>query len=213
MKTPSMKMPTIGLGMIVHPRDAHLLPPFFARHETAFDAVSIVLDSEEDTREVEGLIVQRFENRPQRLRWGSRPLGQDFATQRNVCAALNPCDWLFMLDADERLHARFLKLLKPVLVEVLRKNPKARVLGLARRNILDGKATEVWPDWQYRLVKRGVRWRNTHPHMNAKPGCHELPRELYDAPSTVSVLNNALIIHEKTTERQVEQNLFYEFIA
>ncbi|MBU1611980.1 MAG: hypothetical protein KKC99_09050, partial [Proteobacteria bacterium] len=141
-----MKPPTIGLGMIVHPQDTHLLSPFLARHQASFDAVSIVLDAEVETVSASALIRSRFQAAPHRLRLAERVLGRDFATQRNFCASLNPCDWLLMLDMDERLHVRMLQLLKPVLAMVLSKTPETRVIGFARRNVIDGRATEVWPD-------------------------------------------------------------------
>lgn len=207
--------PTIGLGLIVHPSDADLLPGFLARHAPWFHAVTIVLDADpadpapeavEAAARINGILSGRAH--PARLLL--RPLERDFAAQRNACAEANPCDWLCMLDADEQLGLRTLKLMPAVLAEVVRVHPHVRVLGMARSNVVDGRATKVWPDWQHRLVRRGVRWRNTDPYPGAVPGCHEVPCELHDAQDTVMVLGHITIEHRKSTLRQRGQQELYE---
>jgi hypothetical protein len=212
-----MTVPTLALGLIVHPQDAPLLPEFLARHAGHFEAVCVVIDSDNaSAAEVNGLaamVRDHFAPCPDRLHLAVRPLQRDFAGQRNHCAALNPCDWLLMLDADERIRARSLKLLRPALVELLGRYPQVRVLGLARDNSLDGRTLKTGQDWQYRLVRSTVRWRNTAPELDATPGCHELPQELHDAPEVVMALEHLVIIHEKTRARQLAQNRFYKDCA
>ncbi len=212
-----MASPSIGLGLIVHPRDAHLLPPFIATHQTLFDALSIVLDSdgctEQELAHAVALIRGNFTGNPENLYLQCHGLCRDFAAQRNLCARLNPCDWMLMLDADERIRVRLQKLLRPALAEVLKKHQNVRVLGLARDNVLDGHSYSTSPDWQFRLVRRDVRWRNTQPCMNASPGCHEEPLELHDNPGAAMLLKSMVIIHDKSVSRQLEQNAFYETCA
>lgn len=207
----------IGLGMIVHPRDSHLLAHVLGGHAPAFNACSVVIDSDgaspEELNRTESLVRGMFAAAPARLRLAVHALGRDFAAQRNCCAELNPCSWLLMLDADERIRVRTLKCVRPALAQVLESRPQVRVIGLARDNSLDGRTLKTGQDWQYRLVRRDVRWRNTCPGLNASPGCHELPTPLHDEPEAVVALEHLVIIHEKTTARQVAQNRFYEACA
>lgn len=205
---------SLALGLIVHPADRDLLPALLKRHAPFFDEVCLVLDADPDEPGPEALAARRevsefFSPCPERLRLLLRPLAGDFAAQRNACAALNPCDWLLMLDADERFDLRTLKLLRPVLGQLAGAHPEARVFGLARDNVVDGRATKIWPDWQYRLVRRGVKWHNTDPHPGASPGCHEMPRELHENPDTVKVLGHLVIRHEKSSARQRAQQQRY----
>ena len=208
---------TIGMGLIVHPRDRALLPEFLARHAPMFDACCVVIDSDEATvaevNRTEATIRGHFAARPDPLHLAIRPLGKDFAGQRNHCAAMNPCDWLLMLDADERMRVRTLKLLMPALTKVAGDHPQVQVLGLARDNSVDGRTLRIGQDWQYRLVRRGTQWRNTSPRPDAVPGCHEMPRQLHDDPGAVMVLEELVIIHEKSMARQMAQNRFYEACA
>lgn len=212
-----MSAMSIALGLIIHPRDNPLLPEFLGRHSNAFDACCVVIDSDAaastEVAHTEAILRDHFANSPDRLHLAVHSLNKDFAGQRNRCAAMNPCDWLLMLDMDERLRVRSLKLLRPALAKVLATYPQVRVLGLARDNSLDGRTLKTGQDWQYRLVQRGVTWRNTSPRPDAVPGCHEMPREVHDDQSAVMALENLVIIHEKTMARQMAQNSFYEACA
>ncbi|MEF2143965.1 MAG: hypothetical protein V3573_00845 [Desulfovibrionaceae bacterium] len=205
-------IPSLALGLILHPCDTPFVARWLERHVPHADALLVVIDAPgpEHAPQAETLLQRCFHEHPERLLLRYRPLGRDFAAQRNACAALNPCDWLLMLDADESLEERTLTLLRPALAELLRTRPGLRVLGLPRENLLDGMPTGVWPDYQFRLVRRGVRWRNTHPALNASPGCHEFPEEVHDRPESVAVLDAVRIRHEKTSDRQVAQNALYD---
>lgn len=225
-------LPSLALGIILHPRDAGLLPDWLSLHAPIADALLAVVDTdgvdadvtergvaERDVahKQVAAAIGALFQTHPQcqgrELRLRNRALSRDFAAQRNACAALCPCDWLLMLDADERLEPAALKLLRPALARVAAERPGLRVLGFPRKNTLDGVPTGVWPDYQFRLVRRGVRWQNSHPELGASPGCHEMPTELQNSPECVALLEAVQILHEKSAAQQRAQNHFYERIA
>lgn len=85
-----------------------------------------------------------------------RPLAGDFGAQRSALQCLSPTDWMFQLDADETLspeaaaHLGFLARMADEggIVSV----------GLPRRNLVDGVMADVFPDTQYRLNRREVRF-------------------------------------------------------
>ncbi|MGE4553440.1 MAG: hypothetical protein AB7D57_10020 [Desulfovibrionaceae bacterium] len=202
--------PSLALGLILAPRDCRWLEAWIRRHAAPFDVLLIIYDGDDVPGTVVDLARAAAPQGPGGLQILPHPLAGDFAAQRNYLARFNPCDWLLMLDADERLDEASLRALRPALDELSRIRPEVRVFGLPRRNTLDGAPTGVWPDRQFRLVRRGVRWRNTCPAPDASPGCHEFPLEVDDDPAAVAYLDAVVIEHPKTARRQARQNAFYE---
>jgi glycosyltransferase involved in cell wall biosynthesis len=84
---------------------------------------------------------------------------QDYATQRNLCAALAKHDWVLFVDADERVDAE----LAEAIQEALRAGPPpVPAFALRRRNHYLGRWLRhgAWePDLVVRLYDRGhARW-------------------------------------------------------
>ena len=90
------------------------------------------------------------------VRVASRPLAGDFAAQRNALQALGRHGWMLQRDADESLDPATGRLL-PALA-ALAEASDAVSIGLARRNRVDGMLSDVFPDVQYRLNRRDVRY-------------------------------------------------------
>lgn len=210
-KTP--RLPSLALGLILGEEDGRLLPDWLTRHAAPFDVLLLCWDGEGLPRSVANL-AERLAPQPQGRRiLMAHPLAGDFAAQRNFLAAQNPCEWLLMLDADERVEPAALIALRRALGLVLQDHPGLRVLGLPRYNTIDGVSTNSWPDTQYRLVRRDVRWRNMYPAPGASPGCHEKPREILEAPETVAIMEALVIDHPKSAKRQARQKAFYRTLA
>ena len=73
------------------------------------------------------------------------------------------------------------------------------VVGFPRMNYVDRKQTEVYPDIQYRLHRRGIKWINK---------VHEHPTLIGGHYGTAP----AHIIHIKSTEQFNKQQDFYDNI-
>lgn len=86
----------------------------------------------------------------------AHPLAGDFAAQRNRLQTLASTGWVLQLDTDERPDARLLDSLGWLTAEADREG--LRSLGLARRNIVDGKQSALYPDIQYRLNRAEIRF-------------------------------------------------------
>lgn len=86
----------------------------------------------------------------------SRPLDGDFAAQRNALQDLARHEWMLQLDADETLPLAAGRLL-PALAALAEAGDVVSV-GLARANRVDGVLSDVFPDVQYRLNRRPVRY-------------------------------------------------------
>lgn len=93
---------------------------------------------------------------PSAVRVGARPMDGDFSTQRNVLQDLARNPWMLQLDADETLTADSGQLL-PALAAMAEADDVLSV-GLARRNRVDGILSDVYPDVQYRLNRKSVRY-------------------------------------------------------
>ncbi|NCC25180.1 MAG: glycosyltransferase [Deltaproteobacteria bacterium] len=200
----------IALGMILGPEPDDLVLAWFQHHASFFQRIYVAVDDRPDSNDALN-IVKRWEHPG--LVVFRRGLQGDFAAQRNAVAKRLAEDWLLMLDADERLDTDAMSILPEVLNKTLKNNPGMRVVGMSRRNLIDGVDTGVWPDWQFRLVIRGVRWRNTSPSLDASPGCHEFPLETHDNPDSVMLLPNIVIKHSKSSIRHLQRNKMYSAIS
>jgi len=159
-----------------------------------------------------------------------RLLDHDFSSQRNFGHDHARCPWVLHVDLDERFSANLLASL-PALVHTLAASGKT-VCGFRRMNYLHNVLVndvprqnwnEKWlqcqqasqpdrdadtqsvvnPDTQFRLMRRGIRWRNA---------LHETPEPVGQLPREVTVSRKGAIVHAKTVSRQNRQDEFYESI-
>lgn len=86
----------------------------------------------------------------------AHPLDGDFAEQRNRLQSHAGTGWVLQLDSDERPDATLLESLG-WLVEAAERDD-LQSLGLARRNLVDGESSALFPDIQYRLNRAEVRF-------------------------------------------------------
>ncbi|MCJ2043089.1 hypothetical protein MKK58_00775 [Methylobacterium sp. J-078] len=144
--------PPVSLGLLCRPDGLEAALAMLAVHAAWTDDVVILLDAP----------VHRPETVPAAgfprgaVRVGARPLGQDFAAQRNALQDLAGHPWMLQLDADEILSVEAGRLL-PALAALAEAGDVVSV-GLARRNCVDGLLSDVYPDVQYRLNRRCVRY-------------------------------------------------------
>ena len=84
------------------------------------------------------------------------PLRNDFAAQRNRIQEVAATDWVLQLDCDERLADGAAVRLPCLIADA----EAQRWVGIAltRRNIVDGIMSAMYPDPQYRLLRRSVRF-------------------------------------------------------
>ena len=87
----------------------------------------------------------------------AHPLDGDFGAQR--CRAQDACraPWVLQLDADERPEPALLDAMDALAAMADRQG--LRSLGFRRRNLVDGVWSDLWPDIQYRLNRRELRFR------------------------------------------------------
>lgn len=142
----------VSLGLFCRPAERDAALAAVAAHAAWTDDVVILLDAA--ARPPEAVLANGFP--PGMIRVGARPLDGDFAAQRNALRDLARHPWMMQLDADETLDTAAGRLL-PALAALAEAGDVVSV-GLPRRNRVDGVVSDVYPDVQYRLNHRSVRY-------------------------------------------------------
>ncbi|MCJ2032747.1 hypothetical protein [Methylobacterium sp. J-068] len=141
--------PPVSLGLLCRPEALAAVLAALAIHAAWTDDIVVLLDA--PARPVQAIECPRGS-----VRVGARPLGQDFAAQRNALQDLARNPWMLQLDADETLAAEAGCRL-PALAALAEAGGVVSI-GLARRNHVDGVLSDFYPDVQYRLNHRSVRY-------------------------------------------------------
>jgi hypothetical protein len=134
--------------------------------ESWFGKIVVALDSERAPARHEG-----------KTTWLHHPLEDDFGAQRNRLQSAATTPWVLHLDTDESLPDH----LTSRLGDLGRTAGTAglRALGFRRRNLVDGMQRNLYPDVQYRFLRREVRFVGR---------VHERPDACAHWPSTLLCL-------------------------
>ena len=103
-----------------------------------------------------------------RCRVLARLLANDYAAQRNRVQEAVTTPWVLQVDCDERLTPQTKTRLPDIIDEA--EQAGWDVVGLTRRNMVDGVARALYPDVQYRLLRRSVAFTRAvheYPVLNA----------------------------------------------
>ncbi|SHI77984.1 hypothetical protein SAMN02745911_1132 [Aureimonas altamirensis DSM 21988] len=141
----------------------------------------------------------RSELREGRLRIAYRPMDGDFAGQRNALQDLCESAWMLQLDDDETVSQETASAL-PALARAAEAAGVVSI-GLARRNMVDGVLSDLFPDTQYRLNRRDVRYRGQ---------VHERPDRPWQR-STIAL--HGAIEHTLDSERVARRSRIYEQLS
>ncbi len=90
------------------------------------------------------------------LKIGYNSLEQNFSRQRNIVQALAETPWVLQLDTDETLSPELVHQLGWTITKA--DNMNVPSVGIPRRNYVDGHLTAHYPDIQYRLNRKKVRY-------------------------------------------------------
>lgn len=137
--------PIVSLGILCRREDLDAVLASLPVHAAWTDEIVVIVDADDVPVRAAGS-----------ARIVARPLSGDFAEQRNALQRLGGKPWMLQLDADESLDAATASLL-PALAGMANRHGVVSI-GLPRRNVVDGMASDVFPDTQYRLNRREVRY-------------------------------------------------------
>ncbi|GJD46061.1 hypothetical protein AFCDBAGC_3941 [Methylobacterium cerastii] len=142
----------VSLGLLCRPPDLDRVLAAVAAHAAWTDDVVVLLDAAAASPRT--VSDEGFPH--DAVRVAARPLDGDFAAQRNALQDLAHHPWMLQLDADETLDLAVGRRL-PALAALAEAGDVLSV-GLARRNRVDGLLSDVFPDVQYRLNRKAVRY-------------------------------------------------------
>ena len=142
----------VSLGLLCRPAECDAVLAALPGQGGWTDDVAILLDGPESAPRT--VPVAGFPEGAVRV--AARPLDGDFAAQRNALQDLARHGWMLQLDADESLSPET-GLLMPALAALAEAGEGVSV-GFARANRVDGVLSDVFPDVQYRLNRRSVRF-------------------------------------------------------
>lgn len=133
---------SVSLVVLARAGDPALLG-FLDRYQSAFADIVVVLDSDKECDLSDG-----------NVRLFGRPLNGNFAAQRNAGTIAAKGGWVFHLDTDEHASDDFCAVL-PYLARATEMSGYLAV-GFPRRNYVDDRLSDLFPDIQYRLIRRDV---------------------------------------------------------
>jgi (heptosyl)LPS beta-1,4-glucosyltransferase len=120
----------------------------------------VVVDAESTDDTV--VIARQFTDRVHVRQWTG------YVDQKNYAASIATHDWIFSLDADERVPAD----LSAEIRALLEKGPTQRGYRMPRVSFYLGRwmrTTDMYPDYQLRLYdRRKARWDGLHVHESVK---------------------------------------------
>ena len=179
------------------------------------DEIILQMDSEKTT-DVVREVSNNYEKQIPSMRVIEFPLNNDFASFKNNLKSYCKNEWIFNIDADE-LPSRFLI---DNLHQILQSNEELDVVIVPRWNVVDGITEQHierwrwrfddfgrinWPDWQMRIYKNKeqIKWVNkVHEKIEGYEKYAFLPED-----------KDYCLFHNKTIQKQEQQNSFYDTIV
>lgn len=104
---------------------------------------------------------------PQRCKVLTRYLDRDFGSQRNYIQDLSESDWVLQIDADEDLTVESVRKLRRL--ATLAAEQDVVSIGLPRKNFVGSRLSDLYPDVQYRVNRRIVRYEGNVHERPARP--------------------------------------------
>ncbi|WP_062012760.1 hypothetical protein [Aureimonas sp. AU4] len=184
---PQAAAPQASLAILCREEELHAVLAGVPAHGDWTDDVLVLVDGEGEARD-RGIL---------RLRY--RRLGDDFSAQRNAAQAMARHPFVLQLDADETVGRGVRRLLR-ALPEAAGEGVVS--VGLPRKNFVEGERADLWPDVQYRLNRREVRFRGR---------VHERPA--VDGWAWTAIALTGAIRHQLTRAHVEGRSERYERIA
>ena len=206
----------ISFGLTTH-NEGHyiqqLLDQLIPHCEKTGDEIVVVDDNSTDA--FTSQILYEYSNED-KIRLYYHALDNDFAGHKNYVNSLCEGDYIFQIDADEKLHTNLLTYLH----DIVYNNTNVDLFLIPRVNVVTGltdddiqrwgwilndKGWVVWPDYQTRLYRNNdyIRWEgNVHERIVGYKTHAPLPAE-----------EEWALYHIKDIKRQREQNDYYATIT
>lgn len=179
---------TISLCMIVLNEEKFLEKSL--KNTSKYVDEIIIIDGGSVDKSIE--IAKKFKAKVITNKWS-----EDFAKQRNFSLKFATKDWILIIDADEIYEKKLLDSLQKLAIN----NMGVDAIAFPRKNYIDGKQTDAYPDRQTRFFVN-----NKKIHYIDKVHEKVVGWKMIASPSDMN------IIHKKTSARQNLQNKYYNKI-
>jgi hypothetical protein len=183
---------------------------FLLKNKRPEDEIIVLYDINNGHEGIEQFLRAKSVNKE--LAWMPGDFNGHFADWKNKLNSFCTGDYIFQIDADEMLSIEGLLLIPQIIegnptVEVYRVPRINTVKGLTQEHIqkwrwgVDEKGWINFPDYQWRIYKNDpkIKWVNK---------VHEVLTG-YDRYSELPPNETLCLIHEKTIEKQEQQNNYY----
>ncbi|SMC89049.1 hypothetical protein SAMN06297251_111137 [Fulvimarina manganoxydans] len=172
----------VSVIILCRPGDVSALTSLVERLAPCFADIVLLIDGE---------AIAPGMTQPGGPRLAARPLAGHFAAQRNAGQDLALYDWVLQLDADEELAQSALGSVGHVAAYADQAGTLS--VGLLRENRVDRRLSDLFPDVQYRLNRKAVRYAGA---VHERP---DLPRGWRD-----SMIAPNLVIEHRLSRAHVE---------
>jgi len=140
---------------------------------------------------------------------------------KNASMDMLDTDWVYVSDCDELLEPSLLAMLPSLIA------PSGQILlmregalpsggkffdcyGLPRKNFIDGAQTDVYPDYQYRLLAKHVRYDPNGKQVHQEVMGFKERTEIDFKRCTLDNLSRFNILHYKSSTVDARQNALYD---
>jgi len=182
---------------------------FLLKHKRLQDNIVVLYDSKNGDLEIENFLRSHSVNAE--FAWHKAEFAGHFADWKNYLNKFCTGDYIFQIDADEMISEYICRFLPQILqsnqVDVIRVPRINTVPGMTQDHMQQwGWAVNEsgwinFPDYQWRIYRNApeIVWQNkVHEVLTGYKTVSHLPTEA-----------EFCLIHEKTIERQVKQNTYY----
>ena len=183
---------------------------FLLKHKRIQDNIVVLYDEANGDQEIENFLRSHSVNGE--FAWHKAEFKGHFADWKNRLTSLCTGDYIFQIDADEMITEYVCRLLPQVLeanqVDVIRVPRINTVKGMNQDHMqqwgwaVNEKGWINFPDYQWRIYRNAdnIKWENkVHETLTG-----------YETISHLPLDSEFCLIHEKTIEKQIKQNSYYE---
>jgi len=183
---------------------------FLLKHKRTQDDVVVLYDSKNGDLEIENFLRSHSVNGE--FAWHKAEFQGHFADWKNHLTKFCTGDYIFQIDADEMVTEYMCNILPQIL-----ESNQVDVIRVPRINTVKGMNQDHMQQWGWAVNENGwinfpdFQWRlyRNAEHIKWENKVHEVLTG-YETVSHLPIDSEFCLIHEKTIERQIKQNTYYE---
>lgn len=183
---------------------------FLLKHKRMQDDIVVLYDSKNGDLEIENFLRSHSVNGE--FAWHKSEFKGHFADWKNHLTKMCSGDYIFQIDADEMITEYTCHILPQVL-----ESNAVDVIRVPRINTVEGMNQDHMQQWGWAVNEHGwinfpdFQWRiyRNAPEIVWQNKVHEILTG-YKTISYLPIAPEYCLIHEKTIERQVKQNAYYD---